>query len=334
MLDFFEKYTGPLRRWLLISKTLLWHPTTFSTWIDSLGAEQPVKGAREYLLVGASLGAAIAYGAVYLLPIPLIGFAERGRVTGTQDFWTIVSCVAVGLTVIPGFRLFTRVSFSWRDALSYFAFVSGLFMPLSAHADHHRSQRNASGSQFAPFLAVIEEAHTFIPSAREGTTDDAVSLPVIRRIITEGRKFGTGLMLISQRPSRLDETIISQCNSYLILRLVNPRDQRFVRDIMENLSESDARMIPGFGPGQGIVSGQVVRFPLPVRIKMDTDLLHAEIGDEDFFEQAEDWRPDANAGVRNRLQASIQRVNVNRGREAQPVASDRRKVGADIWSMF
>jgi hypothetical protein len=79
-------------------------------------------------------------------------------------------------------------------------------------------------------------------------------------------------MLISQRPSRLDETIVSQCNSFLILRLVNPRDQTFVRAIMENLTESDARMIPGFGPGQGIVSGQVVRFPLPVRVKMDTEL--------------------------------------------------------------
>ena len=89
--------------------------------------------------------------------------------------------------------------------------------------------------RIAPFLTVVEEAHTFIPSAREGT-QDAVSLPVMRRVITEGRKFGTGLMLISQRPSRLDETIISQCNSFLILRLVNPRDQTFVRAVMENLT--------------------------------------------------------------------------------------------------
>ena len=75
-----------------------------------------------------------------------------------------------------------------------------------------------------PFMTVVEEAHTFLPSAREGTRD-AVSLPVIRRVITEGRKFGTGLMLISQRPSRLDETIVSQCNSFLILRLVSVRQE-------------------------------------------------------------------------------------------------------------
>lgn len=165
--------------------------------------------------------------------------------------------------------------------------------------------------RIAPFLTVVEEAHTFIPSAREGT-EDAVSLPVIRRIITEGRKFGTGLVLISQRPSRLDETIVSQCNSFLILRLVNPRDQSFVRSVMENLSESDARLIPGFGPGQGIISGQVVRFPLPVRVKMDADLLRSELGDEDFFEQAEQWRPDGKSALRNKIAASISKVKGNR----------------------
>jgi DNA helicase HerA-like ATPase len=171
-------------------------------------------------------------------------------------------------------------------------------------------------NRIAPFFSVIEEAHTFIPSVREGT-EDAVSLPVIRRIITEGRKFGTGLMLISQRPSRLDETIVSQCNSFLILRLVNPRDQSFVRSIMENLTDTDARMIPGFGPGQGIVSGQVVRFPLPVSVNMDKELMVADLGDEDFFEQMERWEIDGDAEVRQQMKKSIQRVNANRGRPAK-----------------
>jgi len=165
-----------------------------------------------------------------------------------------------------------------------------------------------------PFFAVIEEAHTFIPSSREAT-DEAIALPVVRRIITEGRKFGTGLMLISQRPSRLDETIISQCNSFLILRLVNPRDQSFVRSVMENLTESDARMIPGFGPGQGIVSGQVVRFPLPVSVKMDRDLLLAEIGDEDFFDQVAGWAPDRAMGVRSAIADTVKRVTSTRRRD-------------------
>jgi uncharacterized protein len=159
-----------------------------------------------------------------------------------------------------------------------------------------------------PFMTVLEEAHTFIPSAREGT-EDAVSLPVVRRMITEGRKFGTGLVLISQRPSRLDETIVSQCNSFLILRLVNPRDQTFVRSIMENLTESDSKMIPGFGPGQGILSGQVVRFPLPVQVQMDADLLNSEIGDEDFFDQVDAWRPDTAASARAASQKAVDKID-------------------------
>lgn len=177
--------------------------------------------------------------------------------------------------------------------------------------------------RIAPFFTVVEEAHTFIPSSREGT-HDAVSLPVIRRVISEGRKFGTGLMLISQRPSRLDETIISQCNSFLILRLVNPRDQTFVRAVMENLSESDARMIPGFGPGQGIVSGQVVRFPLPVKIRMDDELLSSEIGDEDFFEQMEAWKPDEKDYVRRSISDSIKKVSRNRSKSSARKRSGRK----------
>ena len=85
--------------------------------------------------------------------------------------------------------------------------------------------------RIAPFLTVVEEAHNFIPSAREGT-EETPSLVTLRKVITEGRKFGVGLVLISQRPSRVDETIMAQCNSFLVMRLVNPKDQTYVRSVM------------------------------------------------------------------------------------------------------
>lgn len=156
---------------------------------------------------------------------------------------------------------------------------------MDALFDHRASMAN----RIPPFFTVIEEAHNFIPSHSEGQSDTP-SLDSIRRVITEGRKFGTGLLIISQRPSRLDQTILSQCNTFLILRLVNPKDQNFVRQVMENLSESDARMLPAFGPGQGLISGQAVRFPLLVKIKMDHDLVPSTIGDENFIEQASKWQ--------------------------------------------
>jgi DNA helicase HerA-like ATPase len=151
------------------------------------------------------------------------------------------------------------------------------------------AKRSTLSGIIPPFQAIIEEAHNFIPSRQEGT-DETPSLPTIRKVITEGRKFGTGLVLISQRPSRLDETTLAQCNSFLVLRLVNPRDKSFVRSVMENLSDADANILQTFGPGQGIVSGQAVRFPLLVKVKFDDDLVSEAIGDEDFLAEAEKWK--------------------------------------------
>src|SRR5262249_45450930 len=135
------------------------------------------------------------------------------------------------------------------------------------------------------------------------------SVDVIRKIITEGRKFGTGLMLVSQRPSRLDETALSQCNTFLIFRLVNPRDQAFVEKVMENLSKDDSRLLPGFGPGQGIVSGQAVRFPLLVQVKHDSELETTAIGDEDFMKAAQQWASTPRAATAKRSETFLKALD-------------------------
>jgi DNA helicase HerA-like ATPase len=130
-------------------------------------------------------------------------------------------------------------------------------------------------------------------------------------VITEGRKFGVGLCPISQRPSRLDETTLSQCNTFLIFRLVNPRDQNFVERVMENLTKADSRLLPAFGPGQGIVSGQAVRFPLVIEVDYDKDLVAPSIGDEDFVKAVADWEesPRAKTARRSdRIAAELDKV--------------------------
>lgn len=169
------------------------------------------------------------------------------------------------------------------DHLNQSAIVSIVLESLFAH-------RSQLSGQIPPFQAIIEEAHNFIPSKQEGT-DETPSLVTIRKVITEGRKFGTGLVLVSQRPSRLDETTLAQCNSFLVLRLVNPKDKNFVRSVMENLSEADANILQTFGPGQGLVSGQAVRFPLLVKVEFDEELVSRAIGDEDFIAEARAWKP-------------------------------------------
>src|SRR5262249_9327088 len=152
---------------------------------------------------------------------------------------------------------------------------------------HLFEKRASLSEEIPPLLCVVEEAHNFIPSTGEGQ-GNTPSVEIIRKVITEGRKFGVGLLLISQRPSRLDETTLSQCNTYMIFRLVNPRDQSFVEKVMENLTKADSRLLPGFGPGQGIVSGQGVRFPLLIQVERDKDLEISGL-DENFIEEAAKW---------------------------------------------
>jgi DNA helicase HerA-like ATPase len=194
------------------------------------------------------------------------------------------------------------------DHLNQSAIVSMVLEALFAH-------RSTLSGVIPPFQAIIEEAHNFIPSRSEGI-DETPSLPTIRKVITEGRKFGTGLVLISQRPSRLDETTLAQCNSFLVLRLVNPNDKRFVRSVMENLSEQDANILQTFGPGQGIVSGQAVRFPLLLKVKFDEDLVSEAIGDEDFIAEAGRWKPDASR------KANAESVARNLGGERSGASAD------------
>jgi len=67
-------------------------------------------------------------------------------------------------------------------------------------------------------------------------------------------------------------------------------------------------MLPGFGPGQGIISGQAVRFPLLVKIRYDEDLVGSRTGDEDFIRQAASWKPDAAAPGRSRAAAAAAKL--------------------------
>jgi DNA helicase HerA-like ATPase len=117
-----------------------------------------------------------------------------------------------------------------------------------------------------PVLFLIEEAHNFAP-ARANTSAESRAIATTKQIAQEGRKFGVGLILISQRPSRLDETTLSQCNSYIIMRMVNPADQNYVRRVVETLGEDEANILPDLDVGEAILSGQLINFPVLVKVK-------------------------------------------------------------------
>lgn len=133
--------------------------------------------------------------------------------------------------------------------------------------------------QVPRFLTVIEEAHNFIPNRIDGT--DAPSLPIIKQIATEGRKYGMGLIFISQRPSRIDATVLSQANSYLIMRILNPNDQKYVRDVVETMGEEEARALPNLNTGEALLSGSFTRIPVMVKVEPSTSKGSHE--EEDFL---------------------------------------------------
>ena len=151
------------------------------------------------------------------------------------------------------------------------------------------NHRSAGNKTIPPFFTIVEEAQNFIPSRSEGQ-DGYPSVETIKKISTEGRKFGVGLMIVTQRPYKLDETVCSQMNSYIILRLKNERDQRFVKNTMENWDDEEAKQLPNFADGQGIVSGQITNLPLTVKIKFDADLVNSDLGDENFISDVQNWK--------------------------------------------
>lgn len=118
-----------------------------------------------------------------------------------------------------------------------------------------------SQNPIRPVFTVLEEGHIFTPS---GT--GSIAEPVVRKIASEGRKFGIGLGIISQRPSKLDADVTSQCNTILTMRIKNPDDQRFIRKTSEMLSEQDINELPALSTGEALITGEAIQAPLLVKI--------------------------------------------------------------------
>ncbi|MGC8583746.1 MAG: helicase HerA domain-containing protein [Thermoproteus sp.] len=115
-----------------------------------------------------------------------------------------------------------------------------------------------------PVVVVLEEAHRFAPpkSARRTRAYEAVS-----RIAAEGRKFGVYLVVVTQRPSRVDPDVMSQMQSQVIMRIVNPKDQEAVRDSSEQLAQDYLDNLPGLDRGEAVVLGPVVKLPAVIRLR-------------------------------------------------------------------
>ena len=121
----------------------------------------------------------------------------------------------------------------------------------------------SSRSGAAPVLLVCEEAHRYVPSANAGAFQPTKQQ--IARIAKEGRKYGVSLCLVSQRPSELSGTILSQCNTIFALRMNNERDQEFVANALPESANGMLDSLPSLRNQEAIVVGEGVTVPMRVR---------------------------------------------------------------------
>jgi len=124
---------------------------------------------------------------------------------------------------------------------------------------HLKKTRKPEDERELPFLLVYEEAHNYIPQS-EGARYGSVK-KAIERIAKEGRKYGISLMIVSQRPSEISETVFSQCNNFVAMRLTNPTDQRYVKRLLPDDLGAITDALPSLERQEAIVIGDSVNVP-------------------------------------------------------------------------
>lgn len=145
-----------------------------------------------------------------------------------------------------------------------------------------------------PFFLVIEEAHNYIP---EKGFSDAKPSKIIKTIASEGRKFGLGLCVVSQRPAIVQKTVLSQCTTQIILKITNPNDLKAVSNSVEGLTSETESEIKNLPIGTALVTG-VVDMPLFVNVRPRktkhggeaVDILGMQEGEDKFFDNLKDFK--------------------------------------------
>lgn len=137
-----------------------------------------------------------------------------------------------------------------------------------------------------PIALFCDEAHLYIPS-NETSNIDATANQTFERIAKEGRKYGVGLVVISQRPSEVNRTVLSQCNNFVALRLTNIEDQNVVKRLLPDSLGNFAELLPILDIGEALVVGDSSL--LPSRIKIQKPSLKPTSGTIDFWDE---WAKD------------------------------------------
>ena len=130
-----------------------------------------------------------------------------------------------------------------------------------------------------PITLICEEAHAYIPREKGGPFDGAKKM--MERIAKEGRKYGVSIGVISQRPTELSETMLSQCSSFICLRTTNPDDQAYIRGLVPEAEGDLTDILSSLGRGEALVLGEAT--PLPTRVQIYRPNPEPKSNDVDYF---------------------------------------------------
>lgn len=147
-------------------------------------------------------------------------------------------------------------------------------------------QNLAIGGKKQPLLVVLEEAHNYLKSGEK-----SISSRTVQKIAKEGRKYGVGLLLVTQRPSELDETVLSQCGTIIALRMNNSNDRGHVKSSIQDELQTMIDLLPSLRTGEAVISGEGVRIPSRVQFYK---LAHAPKGADPDISSCWQNEPDIN----------------------------------------
>lgn len=142
--------------------------------------------------------------------------------------------------------------------------VARLIFDFAFHYSKNKHKNNEQND--IPFMIVCEEAHNYIP--KDGGAEYNASRKSIERIAKEGRKYGLSLMVVSQRPSEVSETIFSQCNNFVVLRLTNFNDQNCVKRLLPDNNSSLVDCLPTLSAGEALIVGDATTIPAIVKMEL------------------------------------------------------------------
>ena len=147
-------------------------------------------------------------------------------------------------------------------------------------------QQWSNAEERHPVAIFCDEAHLYLPATAVDSLDER-GLKNFERIAKEGRKYGVSLVVISQRPSDVSKTILSQCGNFIAMRLTNPEDQNVIRRLFPDNLGDFAEMLPILDVGEGLVVGDASL--LPTRVILDKPAIEPRSSTVDFWDR---WSED------------------------------------------